>query len=572
MRSLDGGRFGPYRLLGVLGRGGMGQVLRAYDDEHERDVALKVLHPQWAADEGYRERFRREARIAARLNEPHVVPIHRFGEIDGQLFLDMRLVEGEDLASLLRRTGRLSPARAVDVVGQVARALDAAHASGLVHRDVKPSNVLLVARPDGADLAHSAPGEDFCYLVDFGIARTAADGTGPALTGVGTAVGSTEYMAPERFASVPLDGRADVYSLACVLFEALTGRRLFLASDPVALMYAHTHEPPLPPSSLVRGVPPALDAVVLRGLAKDREERWPTAGQMAAAALAALADSGVPVSGAPEEAGTTVGPVSGGIPSRAVTRQQGVPRPAGAPTMVGHPPPPGAPAEPAPGTPAPRRPARLPWALAALGAVLTLLLATLTVLAVVRADSAVVRAESAAESAAVRAESASDAASEAGQRLVTAALADGVDPADCTVQDPADGVLRQLACPAVEDGPTSTSYAAHDGDGAAAALSADVEAQRLTRLEDRSQCGSENDGGPGPAGWLPILDTSAGTDAADGEVGRLACWVDGEGDSVLAWTWDDLGTRGVAELRGGGEEGLRDLLRWWGDTADRDRG
>jgi serine/threonine protein kinase len=167
----DGGRFGPYRVLGVLGRGGMGQVLRAHDDDHERDVALKVLHPQWAQDEGYRDRFRREARIAARLTEPHVVPIHRYGEIDGQLFLDMRLVEGEDLDSLLRRTGPVDPARAVDLVGQVARALDAAHAGGLVHRDVKPSNVLLVGRADGRDLATSAAGEDFAYLADFGVAR-----------------------------------------------------------------------------------------------------------------------------------------------------------------------------------------------------------------------------------------------------------------------------------------------------------------------------------------------------------------------------------------------------------------
>ena len=225
--SPAGGRFGPYRVLGVLGRGGMGQVLRAHDDEHERDVALKVLHPQWAQDEGYRDRFRREARIAARLTEPHVVPIHRYGEIDGQLFLDMRLVEGEDLDALLRRTGPVDPARAVDLVGQVARALDAAHAGGLVHRDVKPSNVLLVGRADGRDLATSAAGEDFAYLADFGVARGADDGHGPALTAVGTAVGSTEYMAPERFGPTPPDARADVYSLACLLFELLTGRRPF---------------------------------------------------------------------------------------------------------------------------------------------------------------------------------------------------------------------------------------------------------------------------------------------------------------------------------------------------------
>ncbi|WP_369253503.1 serine/threonine-protein kinase [Geodermatophilus amargosae] len=532
-----GGRFGPYRVLGLLGSGGMGSVLRAHDDEHERDVALKVLHQQWAADEGYRERFRREARIAARLNEPHVVPIHRFGEIDGQLFLDMRLVEGEDLASLLRRAGRLAPARAVDVVGQVARALDAAHAGGLVHRDVKPSNVLLVARSDGGDLAGSAPGEDFCYLADFGIARTSEDAPGPALTGTGMAVGSTEYMAPERFSSAPLDARADVYSLACVLFEALTGRRLFPGADPVALMAAHMHQPPPPPSSLAPGIPPALDAVVLRGLAKDREQRWATAGAMAAAARAALTESGVPVPSG--DAGTTVGPATADGNGRAVTRrQQAAPRPPAPPTTVGPRPPAAAGA---PGT------ARLPWVLAALGAVLSLGLAVALVLAAVRSDDA------------------GDAAAGAGQRLVAATLPAGVEFGDCTEQESADGVLREVTCPAdPETPPTSSTYSALDDDGAAQALAADIERQELRPLEDRFGCGSSS---AGPAGWFPIGDG----DLDDGgtELGRAACWVDGDGDAVFAWAWDDLGTYGVAEVRGGGESALADLRSWWDSNADR---
>jgi protein kinase-like protein len=531
-----GGRFGPYRVLGLLGSGGMGSVLRAHDDEHERDVALKVLHQQWAADEGYRERFRREARIAARLNEPHVVPIHRFGEIDGQLFLDMRLVEGEDLASLLRRAGRLAPARAVDVVGQVARALDAAHAGGLVHRDVKPSNVLLVARSDGGDLAGSAPGEDFCYLADFGIARTSEDAPGPALTGTGMAVGSTEYMAPERFGSTPLDARADVYSLACVLFEALTGRRLFPGADPVALMAAHMHQPPPPPSSLAPGIPPALDGVVLRGLAKDREQRWATAGAMAAAARAALADSGVPVPSG--DAGTTVGPGPGGGNGRAVTRQQAAPRSLAPPTTVGPRP---------PAAPAGQRAARLPWVLAALGAVLSLVLAVSLVLVALRSDDA------------------GDAAAGAGQRLVAATLPAGVELGDCTEQEPADGVLREVTCPAdPETGVTSSTFTAHEDDGAPQALAADIERQGLEPLEDRFGCGSSSNG---PVGWFPIADGDL--DGGGTEVGRAACWVDGDGDAVFAWAWDDLGTYGVAEVRGGGDSQLSNLRSWWDSNADR---
>jgi serine/threonine-protein kinase len=177
--------FGPYRLEALLGRGGMGEVWRAHDTVKERDVALKRLLAKFADDDEFQRRFQRESKIVAGLNEPHVIPIHDFGEIDGRLFLTMRLVDGADLGTVLSRSGPLSPTRAVAVVEHVAAALDAAHAGGLVHRDIKPSNVLI-------------SGADFAYLVDFGIAR-AVGSDQTALTGTGQAIGTWAYMAPERF-------------------------------------------------------------------------------------------------------------------------------------------------------------------------------------------------------------------------------------------------------------------------------------------------------------------------------------------------------------------------------------
>jgi serine/threonine protein kinase len=273
--------FGRYRLWGLLGRGGMGEVYRAYDTGRDRIVALKLLPPQLAGDADFIARFRRESRLAARLRDPHVVPIHDFGEVDGRLFIDMRLVEGTDLAALLAERHRMEPGRAVHLVSQVAAALDAAHRDGLVHRDVKPSNVLVTE-------------EDHVYLTDFGIAHS-TDAT--ALTGTGTALGTIQYMAPERFLHGRGDRRMDVYSLGCLLYEVLTGRRPFEGDEVPAQMYAHVHLPPPRPSALVPGLPPALDDVVVRAMAKDPAERFDTAGALAAAARVAL--GGAPVPGGP---------------------------------------------------------------------------------------------------------------------------------------------------------------------------------------------------------------------------------------------------------------------------------
>lgn len=269
--------FGPYELQGLLGRGGMGDVYRAFDTEQDRTVALKLLPDGLSADPRYAQRFRRESHATARLREPHVIPIHRYGEIDGRLFIDMRLVDGVDLARVIATDGPLDPARTVEIVAQTAAALDAAHADGLVHRDVKPSNILLTA-------------SDFVYLVDFGIAHVMdTAGRQAALTTTGTAVGTVAYMAPERFSPGDLGPAADVYSLACVMYECLTASTPFPVDGMLPAIYAHGNVAPPRPTDLRRELPVALDEVIAVGMAKQPGDRFASAGELAAAARAALA-------------------------------------------------------------------------------------------------------------------------------------------------------------------------------------------------------------------------------------------------------------------------------------------
>ncbi|BBZ42955.1 serine/threonine-protein kinase PknH/PknJ [Mycobacterium parmense] len=272
--SRVGSTFGPYHLKRLLGRGGMGEVYEAEHAVKGWTVAVKLLSAQFSKDPVFRERMKREARIAGRLQEPHVVPIHDYGEIDGQMFLEMRLVEGTDLDSVLRRFGPLTPPRAVAIVTQIASALDAAHAAGVMHRDVKPQNILVTR-------------DDFAYLVDFGIASAATD---EKITQLGTAVGTWKYMAPERFTSDEVTYRADIYALACVLHECLTGAAPYQCDSAGALVTAHLMDPIPQPSVTRPGVPTAFDAVIARGMAKKPEERYASAGDLALAAHEALDD------------------------------------------------------------------------------------------------------------------------------------------------------------------------------------------------------------------------------------------------------------------------------------------
>ncbi|GAA2903127.1 hypothetical protein GCM10010472_71690 [Pseudonocardia halophobica] len=287
--------FGPYRLEELLGRGGMGEVYRAFDTEHERDVAVKRLAPHLADEPEFQQRFRREAHHVAQLRNPHVITIHRYGQIDGQLYIDMQLVDGGDLLSLIERSGPLPVERAVKILEQIASALDEAHESGLVHRDVKPSNILLDGR-----LA------DFCYLADWGITRATTTRRSHSLTRTGALLGSLTYMAPEQFDGA-VTHSSDIYALTCVFFETITGKRPYSGDGLPVLMHAHMNVPPPRPSEAVPGLT-MFDDVVGTGMAKDTASRYGTAGELARAARAALAAASppAPVAAAPAAVATYV--------------------------------------------------------------------------------------------------------------------------------------------------------------------------------------------------------------------------------------------------------------------------
>jgi hypothetical protein len=258
------------RIEEVLGTGGMGVIYRATDLRLGRPVALKLISADGASDPTVRERFEREARLTASIDHPNVIPVYGAGEEHGHLYLVMRYVPGTDLHALLRREGRLAPRRAADIVAQLGEALDAAHAAGLVHRDVKPANVLIAG--------------SHVYLSDFGITRV--QGAETQITTSGGWIGTVDFMAPEHLRGEPTDARADVYALGCVLYTALTGAPPFRRATVPATITAHLHEPPPRPSA-TPGVPPEFDAVAARALAKDRAARFHSAGDLGRAALAA---------------------------------------------------------------------------------------------------------------------------------------------------------------------------------------------------------------------------------------------------------------------------------------------
>jgi serine/threonine protein kinase/WD40 repeat protein len=273
-----GARLGQYRLERRLGGGGMAVVYLARDERLDRPVALKVLAPVLAEDEAFRKRFIRESRAAAAVEDPHIIPVFGAGEAGGMLYIAMRYVPGGDVRTMVRRDGPLPPGRAAAVIAQVASALDAAHAAGLVHRDVKPANMLVDRRSNRSD---------HVYLADFGLSKKRLPASA-GLTGTGQFVGTLDYSAPEQIRGGPADGRTDQYALGCAAFELLTGAPPFHHEEATAVMYAHLSEPPPPVTSRRAGLPPAVDQVVARALAKVPADRYASCQAFADALRQAL--------------------------------------------------------------------------------------------------------------------------------------------------------------------------------------------------------------------------------------------------------------------------------------------
>ncbi|MEU7281698.1 serine/threonine-protein kinase [Streptomyces sp. NPDC045431] len=265
--GLTGTRIADYRVEREIGRGGMAVVYLARDLRLDRPVALKLLAPELARNDTFRKRFVHESRAAAAIDHPHIVPVFEAGETDGVLYIAMRYVAGHDLRALLDREGPLPPEKAARIAVQVASALDAAHAHDLVHRDVKPGNILVA---EGTD----SDRPEYAYLTDFGLTKKSLSLTG--FTTVGQFVGTLDYVAPEQISGRPVDGRCDLYSLGCVVFETLAGAPPFRRDDDMALLWAHQYDPPPALTSERPGLPSAVDGVMAKALAKTPEERYDT--------------------------------------------------------------------------------------------------------------------------------------------------------------------------------------------------------------------------------------------------------------------------------------------------------
>jgi serine/threonine kinase PknH len=541
--SRVGTKFGPYYLKRLIGAGGFGEVYEAEDTVKDRIVALKLLPEAMSKDDVFRKRMKREAHAAGRLQEPHVVPIHDYGEIDGLLYVDMRLIDGADLHSVLADQGPLDPARAVAIVRQVAAALDAAHEIGVMHRDVKPENILITR-------------DDFAYLVDFGLATAASD---ERLTQMGTMVGTFSYMAPERFRNKEVTNRSDVYSLACVLHECLTGSRPFKSDSLSSLITDHLTAPAPRPSQIRPGVPIGLDRVIARGMAKQPEDRFATSGDLALAAHDALTETGkqraANILERSEEAtlpttpGATPsaqqypppptqppGNTPGAAPSSGWWGSSGV---YGSGPQYASPQSPWTPPQPAAG-PQSKGGKFMPWLVAGgLAAILAVIVAVILLSTGVLSSggSGPATTTTTTPSAPPSGYTAND------NKLIGIISTGGYQRSTCTPQHPAkDNALSTLECDALDGGPDSATFWLY-GDQSAL----DDQFKNVTSTVSLQTC---PDGTPSPGRWHYSSTPTA-------NAGQLACGTQ-NGQAIVMWTEDSKDV--VAMIHG---PDLKELLTWW---------
>jgi tRNA A-37 threonylcarbamoyl transferase component Bud32 len=500
-----GSEFAGYRLEGLIGHGGMSIVYRAQHLRLERTVALKLLMPELSQDESFRERFMRESRLAAALDHPNVIPIFEAGDVDGVFYIAMRYVGGSTLKAVLDSEGPLPPDRTASIMSQVASALHAAHEEkGLVHRDVKPANILVVP-------GHGHEGGDHVYLSDFGIAKQRAAG---GLTKTGMFVGTADYAAPEQIEGRELDRRADVYALGCVLYECLTDAPTYEKDSEVALMYAHLLEPP-PAVTLKRpDLPPDIDGVVAKAMAKNPDDRYATAPEFAAAMRKALIGT---------ETRRTQQSEQGRVPETVVT-------PAGAP------PPPSAPAPPVDAAPPRRRrPLYIGLSLALLAAI------------------------GGGIAAALLLTGGGGGSSSTASSILEVAVPTEIAKA-CTTQNVPEGKAVETdictpsenAAAAFPDNLTLSFFSS--GADVTSAYDAQVTKSGVPRNSgrcDRSQWKGEGI-------WRH----------ADGKFGgHRLCYIDGNDDSVVAWTHEKKGSETHADMLGVAREPGRGnsttLFGWW---------
>jgi serine/threonine-protein kinase len=565
-----------YRLEQLLGRGGMSVVYLAEHLRLGRKVALKLLAPALSHDDSFRERFERESRRAAEIDHPNIIPIYDAGEIEGQLYIAMRYVDGSDLKTVIEREGPLGVGRTLFMLEQAASALDAAHARDLVHRDVKPANILI-----------EQPAEHV-YLTDFGIVKhtTASQG----LTRTGLFIGTVDYAAPEQIEGMAVDARTDVYALGCVLFECLTGKGPFGREGEVAVMHAHLTEPPPLLTGVRPDLPKGLDQVIARAMAKDRDERYSSCEELIAAARAAAlgraptaarlvpAEEPPPAAAAPEAPPADAGPPA---PPAEAPPEPGPqpeaaepPVPASVPVAASEPPPP--PPPPWPAGPGRRDRGRL-ILVAALAAGLAAAAAAVAVYFATRSDSGheaagggqatltVTEPASPAEPPAAEPPAAEPPASEPAPPAETAPPESSLQalvPAgvwqDCVEeQAPVAGATATAVCVPPADASRRFDRLElsvfPDGSSLETAYTALKEAAGVS--PDSGRCGAATWGGEGP--W--------DHGSPDNPGGRRACFFDGE-EAVIVWTHQKLGqenhvdTLGIARVAGRDHS---DLFTWW---------